>query len=188
MYFKVIFVLVGLVAVGCLALLLQRPAHDRDWQPFQSIMSDADVTADEVVLYNVRNWSHTATTSYETGYVQEVRITPSDLEAVWFTIQPFAAVDAIGHTMLTFTLTNGEAYTFSIEARRERDEEYSSFMGLLRQYELFYSWGTARDFLGVRLFFLGDDLYHYPLTVNREEGWQLLRYVATATADVYDEP
>jgi hypothetical protein len=55
---------------------------------------------------------------------------------------------------------------------------------LFREYELLYSWGTARDFLGVRLFFLQDDLYHYPLLLDEQVPWHVLQYVAAATNDV----
>jgi len=180
---------------GCIALLvaicvllLQTPQHDREWQPFQSVLPNAEVTKDTVTLYDVRDWQHTATGTFDHTYLEEVVVTEGEVEWVWFTIQSFAAVEAVEHTMLTFELTNGEAYTFSIEARREADEQYTSLKGFFKQYEVLYSWGTARDFLGVRLFFLGDDLYHYPLELTASEEWQLLRYVATATANVHDEP
>lgn len=184
-------VITFVVVVGILLLivvLVRTPSHDREWQPFQSVMSDAAVTTDTVTLTNVRDWQHTATTTYSKSYIDTLIISDDDVQRVWFTVQPFAAVDAIGHTMLTFELKSGDAYTFSIEARRENDEDYSSFLGAFNQYELLYSWGTARDFLGVRLFFLGDDLYHYPLDLTKKEAWYVLQYVAAATARVHDTP
>ena len=188
-YKKPVITFFGVVSILLLLVVLVRtPSHDREWQPFQSVMSDAAVTADTVKLTNVRDWQHTATTTYSKSYIDALTISNDDVQRVWFTVQPFAAVDAIGHTMLTFELESGDAYTFSIEARRENDEDYSSLLGTFNQYELLYSWGTARDFLGVRLFFLGDDLYHYPLDLTKKEAWHVLQYVAKATAKVHYTP
>lgn len=182
----ILFGLIGLVVWLYLDTL--EPRHDREWQPFYAVLPDATVTTDTVMLHQVRDWRHTATTTYDRTYIATTTIAQDELEQVWFTVQPFAKFAGVGHTLLTFELTDGRAYTFSIEARREAGEEYTALQGLFNQYELIYAWGTARDFLGVRLFFLGDDLYHYPLTLTDAEAWTLLTRVADATATVADQP
>ena len=171
-----------------LALGTMTPRHDRVWQPLYTVMPQASTTPESVTLLQVRDWRHTATTTYDYTYLATTTIDRAALDTVWFTVQPFAKFAGVGHTLLTFELNDGRAYTFSIEARREVGEEYTALRGLFNQYELIYAWGTARDFLGVRLFFLNDDLYHYPLQLTEEEAWRILTYLAEATAELHHTP
>ena len=100
----------------------------------------------------------------------------------------FGAVPAIGHTFLTFETSSGTALTLSIEARREVSENYSSWWGLFNQYEVWYGWGTERDFVGVRLFLLDEPIEYYRLDLTPTEAQAVFVAVAQETAAVADKP
>ena len=106
---------------------------------------------------------------------------------MWFLLEPFPEWDATGHTYLTFDFEDGSTLSFSVEGRREADEDFSAIRGLLRGYELTYSWGTERDFLARRLLYLGNEVYMYPLVVEKEQAEAIFRALAEETNILAEE-
>ena len=61
----------------------------------------------------------------------------------------------------------------SVEARRERGEDYSLWAGLTRRFEVTYVVGTESDLLGVRAL-RGDILYLYPSKASPDQAREML--------------
>ena len=57
---------------------------------------------------------------------------------------------AIAHVFLSFGFADGNHLAVSIEARKERDEGYSTLKGFFRQYELQYVAADERDVIRLR--------------------------------------
>ncbi len=181
------FVLIGTgVMIGWQLSLT--PSHERNWQEHYARTPDAEVMDSVVRLRNVRNWSHDESGVTGRVWLDEVEIDPTEIVQVWFALSALSGSASIGHSFLSFELADGQAYTFSIEARREEGEDYSVLLGMLRQYELWYGWGTEQDFFGVSLILLERPLELYPLDLTAEQRARLFVAAARATHEVAEQP
>lgn len=184
-----ILLVCSLVLVGSYIFLLpHQPSHDRDWYDFYAETPDATITDTTVTLHNVRNWNHDSTGVLSQEWLDTVPITITDIESVWFGLSRFGTSDLVGHSYLAFELTDGEVYMLSIEARREIDEQYGTFKGLFNQFELWYGWGTERDFLSASLFLLDRPLEYYKLALTPKEAQAVFVAMAHQTAAVAHTP
>lgn len=155
-------------------IALREPRSDRPWDEEFSRTASAEMTTDgQALIRNVRDFTYGDGTTLSTRWIPEVAVNPKEIVKMWFLLEPFAKMKAIGHTFLSFELADGSAYSFSIEARREKGETYSAFRGLFREYELNYAWGTERDFVTRRLLYLRHPVRMYPLNVSPERAQRL---------------
>lgn len=187
---KKILIVLALVIIGVLIFLFTRtPSHERHWTEDHAFLPTADVTFDSVTLYTVRDWQYSeAEEPISKDWIEKIELNPEEITKVWFVLEPFAAFKAVGHTFLSFEFENGETYSFSVEARREIGEEYSSVLGVLPVYELMYVWGTERDFITRRLLMLNHPVYLYALELTKEETSSLFVTLAEATEELSKEP
>lgn len=185
-YIGALVVLVGLLAVW--RIVTQEPSHDRDWYEYHGRIADTAISSTTVTLYNVRDWNHSTTDVLDRTWHDQVNIQLTDVESVWLGISRLGEIEASGHTFLSFELRDGQVYTLSIEARREVGEQYSTFKGIFNQYELWYGWGTERDFLSASLFLLDRPLEYHRLTLTPKEAQAVLVAVARETSAISDNP
>jgi hypothetical protein len=166
---RILWILLALVPITIGGVLLynttQTPSNDRNWSEEQSRTPTADVSDSSVTLHDVSNWNYDASGPLTKEWV-DVTENPKDIKRVWFILEPFSAWEVIGHTFLSFEFNDGTTLSFSVEARREKDEDYSGALGVLNKYELTYQWGTERDFITRRLFYYGHPLRLYELTLS----------------------
>ena len=75
----------------------------------------------------------------------------------------------IAHPILSFWFGGGDYIAFSVETRKEVDEEYSALRGFFRQYELIYIVGDERDLIRLRTKYRkGEEVYLYRTTATKE--------------------
>lgn len=168
---KVLMVLAGgvfLVVVGSLLFRsCLRPSHDRPWRVDNARLAHAITTGEQVTLHNVRDWRYD-----EEGVVSEDWITEeydlSALKDMWFIMEPFSSLEAVGHGMLMFDFEDGKTVLVSVEARKESDESFSAWKGVLNQFELIYLWGTQEDFLVRRAVVQAHPLRIHRLNLKRK--------------------
>lgn len=187
MYVKIfagVCVIVLLVWVS--VVFLRTPQAEREWEASLARTATADISDEVVVLRNVRDFSYEDEVVEQ--WVDEVVVNPEEITRVWFVLEPFGGLPLAGHTFLTFEFEDGEAYSFSVEARKEVGEEYSAFWGLFRKYELAYSWGTEQDFMDRRVEYLGHEVYRYPLVLNENEMKVLFVGLARETQRLAETP
>jgi len=147
---KKLKVIGGLLLLTLIGLFLYRsclrPSHERVWRADNAQLASAEIEGDRVTLHHVRDWRYN-----ERGPVSEEWITQeydlSKLKGMWFIMEPFSALEAIGHGMLMFDFEDGKTVLISVEARKEETEMVSAWKGVLNQFELIYLWGTQEDFL-----------------------------------------
>lgn len=186
---KTFFILILFTSIAIVLLPhLGTPRADRQWAEPYARTSDAIIGSSTVTLTNVRNFNHSDTAVINREWLDEVLIHSNDIEAVWFGLARFKDSRWVGHSFLSFELASGTVYTLSIEARREPDETYSSVKGLFNNFELWYGWGTERDFLGVSLFMLDRPLEYYRLNLTPAEAQAVFRSVALETHQVAAQP
>ncbi len=184
-----LIILDTLIVAGILLYFLAEPRSDRNW--LHDLSKDTTAAFNEdgtVTITNIRDWSYKKGELVTDEWIESTTLRPQEVVRAWFVLEPFGEWDAVGHTYLTFEFKDGSAYSFSVEARREAHEGYSAFMGLWRQYELSYTWGTERDFLTRRLLYLAHPVRMYPLAANEEEARSLFVTLLERTNDVSAHP
>jgi len=178
-----------LLVLGTLLFFITRtPSHERNWTDDHRVLPQAEVRDEAVTLYGVRNWQYSKEEPVSKEWIDEVVLDPREITAVWFVLEPFAQFEAVGHSFLSFEFSNGEAYSFSVEARREVGEDYSSIAGVFPKYELIYTWGTERDFITRRLVMLDHPVHFYKLKLSPEDSGGLFKTLARATEDLTSTP
>jgi hypothetical protein len=184
---RLFIIIVLLIIIVAWFPLHQTPSHDRAWVDSYERTPSAIVGTSTVTLQNVRDWNHSTTSVLDRTWRDEVTIPVEDIQSVWFGLSRFGSWNAVGHSYLSFELADGSAYTLSIEARREEGENYGAFKGLFNQYELWYGWGTERDFLSAAIFLLDRPLEYYRLDLTPAEAQAVFVAVAQETAYVNEE-
>lgn len=138
------------------------PSNDRDWQPDVARLPYATIEGDLVTVHNIRNFAYRTETDYTPAYytkTYDLRDLDSvDLYAIYW-MGP-----AIAHTIVSFGFGGKDYLAVSIEARKEKNEGYSSIKGFFRQYELIYVAADERDVVRLRTNYRNDppeDVYLY---------------------------
>jgi hypothetical protein len=162
--------LAGALAIGGLILLYAvavRPSNARDWTPNEAVLPAAEFDGPVVRLRNVRNTRYRTSSDYAPAYY-DTTYRLDQLERVWFGVVPFAERSVTAHTFLSFEFLGSRFVAVSVEARKERDEQYHFLKGLFRRYELMYVVADERDVIGLRTNYRRDAVYLYPIAAARQ--------------------
>lgn len=159
------------------------PSNSRNWKPEVSQMLDYDLAKDGkiITLYNVRNFDWKSETDYqerwETRQYDLANLQSVDLVASYW------MGDKIAHTLLSFGFSDGKRVAFSIEIRKEIDEDFTTWGGFFRNYEIIIIASDEKDVIYTRSNARHEDVYIYPLTLSKDELKPLfLAYVNRARA------
>ena len=140
------------------------PSNDRDWQVEGARLAYATIDGERITLHNIRNFAYRTETDFTPAYYDKT-FDLSSLDSV-DVVAVYWMGPAIAHVFLTFGFAGKDYLAISIEARKERDEGYSSVRGFFRQYELHYVVADERDVIRVRTNYRRDppeDAYLYRL-------------------------
>jgi len=167
--------------------LLQSPSNDRDWQPNVAVPAYGVIDGDVVTLHEVRNNDYRSENDYtvrrKTRVVRLSQVTGIDLFLCYWG-SPW-----IAHPFLSFQFADADPICVSIETRMEKGEAYSTIGGLYRRYELIYSVGEERDFVGLRsVWRQGEDAYLYRLRVQPERARELFVEFVEAINELREHP
>ena len=190
MRFKVI-ALVDLLCCGAFAavILSRTPSNDRDWSVHDRYAATTSLDSDGIAHFSeLRDFSYIGTTTEIERWIPNATIDSNKIVRAWFIVEPFSAIQAVGHTYLTFEMADGSAYSFSVESRLTRGQSYSMWAGMMRSYELIYMWGTERDFLARRLIYADDIVRMYPLTLKKAQAQELFRQLLARSNDLVAHP
>ena len=165
----------GLGATGARAWFTTRPSHDRDWQEVHARMPRAEFDGPRVTIRDVRAFEWPSGGGEPVPRWEDRTYDLAAVSSVWYVLTPFST-DWRGpaHAFLSFGFDDGRYLAISVEARRERGEEYSMRRGLLKGYELTYVIGDERDLIGSRVLHQRDDVFVYPGRATREAARALL--------------
>ena len=143
--------LVALVVVFAIFALWWQtvtPRNDRDWQPDVARTAHAELVGDQLTIHNVRNFDYRSETDFterwETRTFDLARLNGIDL------FMSYWGSPSIAHTILSWDFADGQHLAVSIETRKEKGEEYSTFAGFFRQYEIYYVVADERDVIRLR--------------------------------------
>lgn len=161
-------VVCGIISLAIFFLAINifiRPSNNRDWTLDQGTLSYAEISDDEVKLFNVRNFTYASTTSYTPNYYNAV-FDLNKLRKVYFVVEPFSGYIGAAHTFLSFEFENDRFVSISVEIRKEKGESFSAVKGLLNQYELMYVIADERDVVKLRSNYRKDQVYVYPIKAD----------------------
>src|SRR5262249_20007042 len=146
-----------------------------------------ELGASRFTVTPVTEWTYDAngpvTQTYDTATYDY-----STLRNVWFVLEPQPGMSYAAHTFLMFELADDHLLGVTIEARRERNEEYSAVDGAFNKYELAYLWGGARDLLTRRAVMLQHEVFIYPIVITEEQKHVLLSRLLQRTEDLETHP
>jgi hypothetical protein len=144
-----------------------RPSAERDWAEPHMRAPRAHIDGSRATISDVRNFEFDSSGPTLLRW-DERTYNLDELASVWYIVTPFDT-DWRGpaHAFLSFGFDDGRFLAVSIEARRERGEEYSMVRGLLKRYEVIYIIGDERDLIGARVWAQQDELYLYPVRATR---------------------
>jgi hypothetical protein len=147
-------------------LTFTRPSNERDWEANLAVLPYAEFEDDLVHVYNIRNTSYTTPDVYTPAYYDRT-FNLSQLESVWFIVEPFSDWGGAAHTFVSFGFEGDRYLSISVETRKEKGETYHFVKGLFRQYELIYVVADERDVIKLRSNYRRDDVYVYPIKTTR---------------------
>lgn len=172
--------IVAILVLGAAAPLASQPQLERDWYPYLGRTAHVQLDPNTFEITPVSDWSYASGAETAETY-GEARFAFADLRRVWFMLEPQPGSKLAAHTLLLFEFEGDRLLGVTIEARRERNEDYSAVTGLFNAYELAYVWGSARDFLTRRTVMLGHDVFVYPIEINEQQKHLLLRRLLQRT-------
>lgn len=179
-----------LVAVAFLLLVgaLGKPArNDRDWYPYLGRTTHVAMTDSGFAVTPVTDWRYDAKDAVSKDYTAAA-YDYAALRKVWLVLEPQPGSTLAAHTFLLFEFSGDHLLGVTIEARRERYEDYSAWDGLWNAYELSYLWGTAHDLLARRAVMLDHQVFMYPLKVNEAGERDVLKRLVERTAALEKSP
>lgn len=161
---RIAFIAAAFAALFCGLLLWWRrllPSNDRDWADDVARMSSGSVEGNRVVLHNVRNFDWRSVTDYtqrwETRSYHLDRLVSVDMIMSYWTVR------AIAHVLLSFGFDDGDQVVFSVEIRRQKNQEFSPIGGFFKEFELSILAADERDMIRLRTNVRGEDDYLYRL-------------------------
>ncbi len=168
-------------------IILFRPSHDRDWELGQEKLPHIEFSDGKIIVKNFRNFDWLkegeAVTNYETRIFNE-----DDLNSVDVFISHFSDFEGLAHIFISFGFKDNEHLVVSLETRREKNEEFSPLLGILRQYEIIYVVGSESDIVGLRTDVRRERVYLYDTKATPKQARDLFKVLAVDINDVYNKP
>ena len=165
-------VLLGAIALFslfyCVLIIRVRPSNERDWSLDQTGLARTEFSKDKVQIQNVRNAVYRSSADFDVHW--ETRSYDlSQVETLWFLVEPFSDWRGPAHTFLSFGFADGKYLGVSVEIRKEKGEAFSPLLGLFRQYELIYVLADERDLITLRAKYRNDPVFLYKMRATPEQ-------------------
>ncbi len=151
---------------------LPSPEH-ANWQAPWARAPQFTQQGNLLTVANLRDFRYRSENDYDVRYRTETydlsSLTGADLgECHW------DGMEAICHTMLSFSFADGRKLVVSAETRLPEGVTQDSIGGIYKLYGLLYVFGTEEDIFALRTNYRHEDLTLYPLRVTPEQARKLL--------------
>ncbi|HEX6315747.1 MAG TPA: DUF4105 domain-containing protein [Gemmatimonadaceae bacterium] len=162
---------------------------DRDWTEVHARAPRIERDGDRITIRDIRAFTWPAAGGEPLLRWEDRTYRVDDVATVWYVVAPFET-DWRGpaHTFLSFGFDDGRFLAVSVEARRERGEEYSMLGGLLKRFELIYVIGDERDLVASRVLRQDDATLLYPVRASRDGARALFRSVLGRVEELEQRP
>lgn len=186
-FFRIVIILTLLSFFLSAFLITQKPRQDREWELGQEKIPQIILEGDTITVENLRDFHWTGPFEAEPRYIT-TRYSFAQMQTVDVVISHFSDFEGMAHIFLSFGFTDGRHLSVSIETRREQGEEFSPWLGLLRQFELIYVVGSDNDLIGVRTGPRKERVYIYPTVASPEKTRELFQKVASDVNALHQSP
>jgi hypothetical protein len=180
-------VLLFAIFAFALSVVTQTPRLDRDWEEHLAVMPTVRMSETDVSLGPATDWTYGPDGPTQKGTV-DFAATYADLKNVWFMVEPQPGGGYAAHTLVLFEFSGDRIIGLTVEARREKTEQYDAFWGLFNRFELAYIWSTSKELLTRRAVFLKKDIYVYPLALSDQQKGDFLKALLQQTIAVSTRP
>jgi len=165
---KFFLFLILIVVIVLIFIFFKTPSHDRDWAEDSKILPSISVSENQIEVKNIRDWRYAKNEILSKDYYDET-LDLDKIDKTYLLFNPFGKWNGVGHSFFLFEFSDGKTISVSIEARRESTESFNSIEGLFNNYELWYAYGSAADFITRRAVHYEDsELNMYPLLISKE--------------------
>jgi len=162
-------------------------SNNLDWLTEVSKLPSINLKNDVVTIQNYRNFTwQTINNSDQNWETRSYNL--SKLKSLSLIVVPFHDSKYMAHTMLDFGFEDQGNVIISVEARKEKDEDYSLVAGALRQLELIYVFGSERDLLTLRAVHRESKLHLYPIKAEPEFMVTLFTDLAKSANSLHSKP
>lgn len=173
--------------VFLISVLLKEPSLERNWSEESKILPKVTMSGSNVTIQNIRDWRYASSSVTFKDYYNDT-FNLDNIKSTYFVISTFGPWTGIAHTFLIFEFTDGKTVAMSMEARRETGVPYSTIKGTFNNYEQWYAWGSAADFVTRRVINFGDPIYMYPLNITATTSRALFLDLAQTTHELETKP
>lgn len=170
-----------------LFILFKKPSAEKDWTDDAIILPQVSISTSTIEVQQIRDWRYKKGEVVSKNFYSET-FDPKKIKTVYFLLNPFGKWEGVGHTFFLFEFEDGKTVSISVEARREKGEDYGAIRGLFNNYEQWYTWGSAADLFSRRAVYHNEDLYMYPLLISQETGQGLFIDLAKQTSQIATHP
>jgi hypothetical protein len=178
---------VAVLLFWAVLVVVFQPSHERDWELGQERLPRFVFQDERFSVENFRNFDWTGETSAEARYeTREFDLT--EITGVDVFISHFDEFEGLAHIFLSFGFSDGRHIVVSMETRREKGEEFSPVLGVLRQFEIVYVVGSEADIVGLRTDIRDERVYLYRTVASPEKARDLLLKIAGDVNGIFAQP
>lgn len=183
----IIFIIVLVLIFFALLVVIFRPSNDRDWTEDQAILPSAEIDGEKIHIKNIRNFRYQSVSDYAVDYYDKT-FDLTQLNQVYYILEPFPEWNAIAHGFLSFAFDDGSFLAISIEIRKTKNAKFSPVKGLFRQYELMFVLADERDVIPLRTIHRQHDVFVYPIFTTPERIREIFLKMLQEVNDIIDKP
>ncbi|HMP67262.1 MAG TPA: DUF4105 domain-containing protein [Candidatus Paceibacterota bacterium] len=184
---KIILAIIVFIIFVVIVNNLKTPSNDREWSEESAILPSITINDSIIEVKNIRDWRYEKGSTLSKNYYDDT-FDIDKIEKTWLLFNPFGKWEGVGHFFFVFEFEDGQDVSVSIEARREKDEDYKSWKGVFNKYELWYAFGSSADFMTRRVMLYDEDLYIYPLLISKESSKALFVDIVKTAKNLETEP
>ncbi|MEO9080040.1 MAG: DUF4105 domain-containing protein, partial [Rhodanobacter sp.] len=163
-----------------------RPSNQRVWRDDVARVLTGQIRGDHVILDNVRNFHWRSDNDYDIRWERRAfdlgQLVRADA------VLSYWSGPAIAHAMISFGFDDGRHLVFSVEVRKRRDQKYSSIGGFFKQFETILVAADESDIIRVRTDVRHEDVYLYPLCIEKSTLRKLFTAYVTAANRLATRP
>lgn len=165
----------------------KKPTHNKIWRKEQNLLPHAKINNNLITIYNIRNCVYKSKKDFSANYYNKT-FDLNKISSLDFIVQPFGSWVIAAHTFLSFGFEDGSYVSISIEARRKKNVEFSTWKGLLNIFEIIYIVADEKDILKYRALHLKDKLYLYPINIRKSKNQELFKEFINKINKIYEKP
>ncbi len=141
------------------------PSNDRPWAADVDRVSYGQAQGDMVTLHNVRDFVWRTETDFDERW-QTYQYDLGQLRSVDMFLSYWMG-PAIAHTLVSFGFEDGRHVVFSVEIRKEKNEQFSAIGGFFKQFEMTLIAAQESDIIRTRSNARGEDVYLYSVNMPK---------------------